>query len=847
MSTETTISDIESTHEFGLVAVTHAAMSDVGRRREENQDSWGVIEGEDFRFFIVADGMGGVKGGAIASSTAIEVVSEKLSRQLKVDIPSIVEAVNQANTEVFEKGLEDTCLSGMGTTFVGLCFSPKGLFVVNVGDSRAYRLRDGQIVQLTEDHTLVTELLRSGAISSDQVENHPISHMLTRSLGPTPAIDIDCWLNREIPRAADKYLLCSDGLYNLVSDDEMAVYMDNYSLEEAVEKLVALANERGGTDNITVIVVKVERDFVIEEEDPTAMSADFLRSKDTLELSEGVVTELTGKKSGNSKTTEIVEPEPEDAEPEENAEDTETAEQEEELLEEAEEVEVADEEEGTATTGSGEKDQDGQAIAGSPDLMDRLSARVVDQSEGEVGAAEQTKVEDTARISVLKEDSFIANERQKSGVDSKYVWFSLFFAATAVVFSFLWYSDDQEFFIPENTRSFVMDLDSPELAGSLDTPLDQELPKLKSKTDKKVTSESKRAESQTSTKASSTSEQEPELLPGTGTSTAQIGQEPHGLGKDELGKIQARQKELQTTIAGLNKKLEAFDRPLSGEFGMLLGKASSDKEKLEKTKSELQARMKYSTRRLAVWYGRKKKLQSVGELKLLTEVAATSDMVRKRQSEFEAVTYHYLKENDVLSFNPDDEKQKVKVGELLKERKKQLKLLKQTVREAIEAELRDSDHLISELTLRRDQLEEEIQEKQLEIQFAKILIGQDKQAKAKLKADLKQRKRLAETELKELNELVPPKNAPAAESKKDSQKSKAKEKAKGSRATPAKKAVKKTPKKVQVKKTAKKEKKAETKKKIQKKKEVPTKQYVEKKTQKKSEKKTEEKAQKKTQ
>jgi len=169
-----------------LDAVKYVSKSDIGKRREENQDSYLAVETPVFKFFLVADGMGGVKGGATASQLAVAVLDTCLRSQSEISCDQIVSAVAKANTAIFERGLERPEFAGMGTTLVGLCFVKNGFYVVNVGDSRAYRIRQSAISQLTEDHTLVTELLRSGVIEESQVENHPVGHMLTRSLGAHP-------------------------------------------------------------------------------------------------------------------------------------------------------------------------------------------------------------------------------------------------------------------------------------------------------------------------------------------------------------------------------------------------------------------------------------------------------------------------------------------------------------------------------------------------------------------------------------------------------------------------------------------------------------------------------------
>ncbi len=243
---------------FDLSVLRCAAGTDVGLRREENQDAFGVVQHEAFQGFFVADGMGGVNGGAIASRMAISTLQEKLP-PLGVGISpeAITSIVQGINAAIFEQGAAQPGLAGMGTTLVGLVFTPHSMMSVNVGDSRLYRIRGGQIVQISEDHTLVRELVRSGAISSNEASHHPVSHMLTRSLGPLAEVAVECKREPEMPLDEDIYVLCSDGLYNFVSDKEILDVVRQNPLDDANQILINLANRRGGTDNITVLVVSV--------------------------------------------------------------------------------------------------------------------------------------------------------------------------------------------------------------------------------------------------------------------------------------------------------------------------------------------------------------------------------------------------------------------------------------------------------------------------------------------------------------------------------------------------------------------------------------------------------------
>jgi protein phosphatase len=243
---------------FTLESLRCAAGTDVGMRREENQDSFGVIKGEGFQAYFVADGMGGAHGGAVASRMAIGALQDELrSPGFRVAPATIGELVSRINSQIYDRGVKEPAFAGMGTTLVGLIFTREGLILVNVGDSRAYRIRNRSIVQMSEDHTLVRELVKTGALTASEAENHPVSHMLTRSLGPVRAINIDCTVVAEVPQFGDTYVLCSDGLYNLVPARDIQAVVSQNPIDDANQILINLANQRGGSDNITALVISV--------------------------------------------------------------------------------------------------------------------------------------------------------------------------------------------------------------------------------------------------------------------------------------------------------------------------------------------------------------------------------------------------------------------------------------------------------------------------------------------------------------------------------------------------------------------------------------------------------------
>lgn len=243
---------------FDLTLLRCAAGTDVGMRREENQDSFSVIKRSTFQAFFVADGMGGAQGGATASRMAVSTLQEALAADDVRISPSFIDAsIQETNRRIFEKGSTEPAYAGMGTTLVGLVFTTHGLISVNVGDSRAYRVRHQNIEQISKDHTLVSELIESGTLTAQDAHGHPVSHMLTRSLGPVPEVDVECHLLPDPPEVGDIYILCSDGLYNYVPAEEMLAVVRQNALDDANQILINLANQRGGGDNITVLVIAV--------------------------------------------------------------------------------------------------------------------------------------------------------------------------------------------------------------------------------------------------------------------------------------------------------------------------------------------------------------------------------------------------------------------------------------------------------------------------------------------------------------------------------------------------------------------------------------------------------------
>lgn len=232
--------------------------SDVGQVRTVNQDS--MLVGP--RIYVVADGMGGHQGGEVASAMAIDAF-DHAENQATVTVNELVSRVQDANGSVYERSGEDPGLSGMGTTLVAIAVvkedGEERLAIVNVGDSRAYRLTGGQLEQVSDDHSLVGEMVREGRITDEQAREHPQKNIVTRAVGIEPDVDVDEF--QLLPHAGDRYLLCSDGLTDEVTDAEIAEVLRTVDdPDAAAQQLVERANQHGGRDNITVLVVDVVDD-----------------------------------------------------------------------------------------------------------------------------------------------------------------------------------------------------------------------------------------------------------------------------------------------------------------------------------------------------------------------------------------------------------------------------------------------------------------------------------------------------------------------------------------------------------------------------------------------------------
>jgi PPM family protein phosphatase len=225
-------------------------LSHPGRRRRRNEDAWVCHP----PLFAVADGMGGARGGEIASRVAATALGEDVDGSGEARVVALIQ---EANRQVYERAREDSDASGMGTTITVALFESGIVSIGHVGDSRAYLIRDRKVDQLTEDHSLVAELVRTGRLSPEEAETHPQRSVITRALGTDPDVDVDVFSVEAKP--GDLFLICSDGLTSMVDDAAIldTVELQRDDLDDVARELIAAANRSGGEDNITVVFFEV--------------------------------------------------------------------------------------------------------------------------------------------------------------------------------------------------------------------------------------------------------------------------------------------------------------------------------------------------------------------------------------------------------------------------------------------------------------------------------------------------------------------------------------------------------------------------------------------------------------
>ncbi|MEA2313872.1 MAG: family protein phosphatase [Solirubrobacteraceae bacterium] len=228
------------------------AVTDTGRQRRANEDSLLARS----PLFVVADGMGGAQAGEVASRIAVEAFTTGLAGSAHPEA-ELAEIARAANLRIHERSHTNAEQAGMGTTLTAVYVGEQEVAIAHVGDSRAYCLRDGELLRLTDDHSLVDELMRQGRLTPEEAVEHPQRSVITRALGPESTVEVD---TRSLSaRAGDVYLLCSDGLTTMLAEDQiLELLLANPQLHDAGEALIGAANEAGGRDNITVVLLRLE-------------------------------------------------------------------------------------------------------------------------------------------------------------------------------------------------------------------------------------------------------------------------------------------------------------------------------------------------------------------------------------------------------------------------------------------------------------------------------------------------------------------------------------------------------------------------------------------------------------
>jgi serine/threonine protein phosphatase PrpC len=266
-----TIGTVSTSFPLDGARVKFAGDTNIGRKRDHNEDSIAMPETGE-RLAIVCDGMGGLASGEVASRLAVELIVDhfsetgkqqtltwpyKVDRDMRKDVNRMVTGIMLANLEIWERSQREARFKGMGTTCVALYFLDDHLIIGHVGDSRCYRVRGPELVQLTEDHSLINDYIRMKRVTPEEAENWPHKNVIVRALGMKESVQVD--IITQQPKIGDTYLLCSDGLTGMIKDDQIQhILMTEKDLDRACARLIEAANEEGGVDNISCVLARVE-------------------------------------------------------------------------------------------------------------------------------------------------------------------------------------------------------------------------------------------------------------------------------------------------------------------------------------------------------------------------------------------------------------------------------------------------------------------------------------------------------------------------------------------------------------------------------------------------------------
>lgn len=243
--------------------MTATGATDTGRRRKQNQDNFHIEIHHEFSqaLLVICDGMGGAKAGDVASEMATLLFADSFSKRRKPGMSAeyiravMDEALLDTNDVVYRKSCEGQEYRGMGTTIVSVCVDGDDAVIMNVGDSRAYIIREGSMFRITNDHSVAEEMMRRGELTPEQARNYPAKNYITRAVGTSRTIDPEYYEEKLAP--GETVLLCSDGLTNMLEDHEiLQAVSDTPDVSACCEKLITMANSRGGTDNITVVLYR---------------------------------------------------------------------------------------------------------------------------------------------------------------------------------------------------------------------------------------------------------------------------------------------------------------------------------------------------------------------------------------------------------------------------------------------------------------------------------------------------------------------------------------------------------------------------------------------------------------
>ena len=232
--------------------------SHIGMVRKENQDAFFVDQfSSECGVGFVCDGMGGAKGGSFASMIAIETIRRVMNPHRAANEPKelLLDAAKESNSRVYEEAQSNEACNGMGTTLVAALVNGEDVHLVNVGDSRAYRITNGSVSQITKDHSAVQELVDSGRLTESQAKIHPNKNIITRAIGIEPDVEVDSY--HITVEKGDIIILCSDGLSNFADESEIQFEVSGGVFDDLTNRLIDLANSRGGADNITVVAIEI--------------------------------------------------------------------------------------------------------------------------------------------------------------------------------------------------------------------------------------------------------------------------------------------------------------------------------------------------------------------------------------------------------------------------------------------------------------------------------------------------------------------------------------------------------------------------------------------------------------